>query len=159
MRGYEGKDPDDVTAMFGIAYDVAIRRCAFASAAAKRRSRKRSALRIRFGGRSTRRRTCSRSATPATTPVAVSRCRLGRGDPLAAFRAPGGLTRAWRVAAQRPALARPRTAAGDPGKGETAAAAICGPAPGYRRPTPRRDRGDAARGVARLRLARTAKAI
>jgi hypothetical protein len=27
MRGYEGKDPDDVTAMFGIAYDVAIRRC------------------------------------------------------------------------------------------------------------------------------------
>ena len=27
MRGYEGRDPADVTAMFRIAYDVAIRRC------------------------------------------------------------------------------------------------------------------------------------
>jgi hypothetical protein len=27
MRGYEGIDPADVTAMFRIAYDVAIRRC------------------------------------------------------------------------------------------------------------------------------------
>jgi hypothetical protein len=27
MRGYEDKDPDDVTVMFRIAYDVAIRRC------------------------------------------------------------------------------------------------------------------------------------
>ena len=27
MRGYEDKDPDDLTAMFRIAYDVAVRRC------------------------------------------------------------------------------------------------------------------------------------
>jgi hypothetical protein len=27
MRGYEGKDPADVTAMFRMAYDAAIRRC------------------------------------------------------------------------------------------------------------------------------------
>jgi hypothetical protein len=27
MRGHEDKDPDDVTGMFRIAYDVAIRRC------------------------------------------------------------------------------------------------------------------------------------
>jgi hypothetical protein len=27
MRGYEGRDPADVTAMFRLAYDVAIRRC------------------------------------------------------------------------------------------------------------------------------------
>jgi|HubBroStandDraft_4_1064222.scaffolds.fasta_scaffold1309760_1 hypothetical protein len=28
MRGYEGRDPADVTAMFRLAYDVATRRCA-----------------------------------------------------------------------------------------------------------------------------------
>ena len=27
MRGYEGKDPADMTAMFRMAYDAAIRRC------------------------------------------------------------------------------------------------------------------------------------
>jgi hypothetical protein len=27
MRGYEDKDPDDLTATFRIAYDVAVRRC------------------------------------------------------------------------------------------------------------------------------------
>jgi hypothetical protein len=27
MRGYEGSDPNEVTAMFRLAYEVAIRRC------------------------------------------------------------------------------------------------------------------------------------
>ena len=45
----------------------------FASDAAKRRSRKCSALGIRLRARSTHRQTCSRSATPATRPVAVNR--------------------------------------------------------------------------------------
>ena len=42
----------------------------FASDAAKRRSQKCSALGIRLRARSTHRRTCSRSATPATRPIA-----------------------------------------------------------------------------------------
>jgi hypothetical protein len=71
MRGYEGKDPDDVTAMFGIAYDVAIRRCDVCERCGEAPVSK--ALRIKdpVWGRSTRRRTCLRSATPATRPVAV----------------------------------------------------------------------------------------
>jgi hypothetical protein len=69
MRGYEGKDPADVTAMFRM-HTMPQSGVTFASDAAKRRSRKRSALRIRFGARSTRLRTCLRSATPATRSVA-----------------------------------------------------------------------------------------
>ena len=45
----------------------------FASAAVKRRCRKRCAHAIRFGVRSTRRRTCLQRATPATTPVGCRR--------------------------------------------------------------------------------------
>ena len=72
MRGYEDKDPDDVTVMFRIAFDVAIRRCDVCERCGKAPLSK--ALRIEdpvWGAFGTR-RTCSRSATPVTTPVAVN---------------------------------------------------------------------------------------
>ena len=86
MRDYADKDPDDVTAMFRIAYDVANRRCDVCERCGKAPVSK--ALRItdRFGVRSTRRRTCLQCATPATTPVGCRRrLEADEGAPLIEF--------------------------------------------------------------------------
>ena len=66
MSSYEDKGPNDVTAMFRIAYDVAVGRCDLCPRCGKAPVSK--VLHIRDPVKRAR-STCSRSATPAMTRV------------------------------------------------------------------------------------------
>jgi hypothetical protein len=69
MRGYEGRDPADVTAMFRIAYDGAIRRCDVCERCGEAPVSKVLRVKDSVWVRLTRRRICWRCARRVTPPV------------------------------------------------------------------------------------------